>query len=288
MYEAPELYKNYPDLANTNIIFEDMPKGYHGYAKPYNNEIHLNKDYAKIINKNYTRRLKEIENTPEYKYYDENIEKDNGDYDLKVEEDFLNTPIGEEWGDLQWDNVESLPKYINKGASDTVLNQHLSHELQHLIQEKENFAKGGSYNSKNYRNLAGEVEARLAGKRSWLTSEELKENSPLWGDTNINIYGYDVSPKQQIINFDYDGPSASYKNNDLNYRNEWVKIGNKNYRVLNLPKKDYGKILHVLDTNLNINDNVGDILTRYDDNHAYTFLKTAPTEYKFIKREKLK
>ena len=82
--------------------------------------------------------------------------------------------------------------------------------------------------------------------------------------------------------------SASYKNNGLNYRNEWVKIGNKNYQVLNLPKKDYGKILHALDTNLNINDNVGDILTRYDDNNAYTFLKTAPTEYKFIKREKLK
>ena len=82
--------------------------------------------------------------------------------------------------------------------------------------------------------------------------------------------------------------SASYKNNDLNYRNEWVKIDGKDYRVLNLPKKDYGKILHALDTNLRIDDNVGDVLTRYDDNYAYTFLKTAPTEYKFIRKVKIK
>lgn len=74
----------------------------------------------------------------------------------------------------------------------------------------------------------------------------------------------------------------------MKYRDEWVKIGNKDYRILNLPKKDYGKILHSLDTNIKINDNIGDVLTRYDDKYAYTFQKTAPTEYKFIKRRKIK
>lgn len=286
MYEAPELYKNYPDLANTKIIIEDMPKEYGGYAKPYDNEIHLNTNDANIINKKYVQRLKEIEDTPEYKYYDKNVYKDNGDYDLKVEEDFLNTPIGEEWEDLQWDNVEELPKYINKG-SDILLKKHLTHELQHLIQEKEGFAKGGSYNNESYRNLAGEVEARLAGKRSWLSNEERKDYSPLWSD-NFNPYGYDVHPDNQIVEFDYDNKLYDKLTDNLNSRNEWIKINGKDYQILNLPKKNYGKILHILDTNLKINDNIGDVLTRYDDNYAYTFKKIAPTEYKFIKRVKLK
>ncbi len=82
--------------------------------------------------------------------------------------------------------------------------------------------------------------------------------------------------------------SFTGKNKDLNYRDEWVRIGHKDYRVLNLPKKDYRKILHVLDTNLKIDDNIGDVLTRYDDNYAYTFKKISPMEYKFIKRVKLK
>lgn len=81
--------------------------------------------------------------------------------------------------------------------------------------------------------------------------------------------------------------SFTGKNNDLNYRNEWVKIDGEDYRVLNLPKRNYAKILHVLDTNIKINDNIGDVLTRYDDENAYTFIKTAPTEYTFIKRTKL-
>jgi hypothetical protein len=76
--------------------------------------------------------------------------------------------------------------------------------------------------------------------------------------------------------------------NSLKYRNEWVKIGGKDYQILNLPKKDYGKILHVLDTNIKIDDNIGDVMTRYDDKYAYTFQKTSPTDYKFIKRVKLK
>ena len=82
--------------------------------------------------------------------------------------------------------------------------------------------------------------------------------------------------------------SASYKNNGLNYRNEWVKIDGKDYRVLNLPKKDYGKILHIIDTNINQDDYVGQLINANDDSYHYTFQKVSPIDYKFIGRKKIK
>lgn len=286
LYDSPGLYKNYPQLTDTKIVFENMPEGFNGYAMPLDKEIHLNKDMARILNKKYVQRLEELEQTPEYKFYNENVYKNNGDYDLKVEEDFLNTPVGDEWGDLQWDNINELPKYINKG-NDVKLKSKLTHELQHMIQDIENFAKGGSYKNPNYRNLAGEVEARMAAHRAFLKDEDRLKYSPINGH-NI-FYGYDTPAKEQIVDFSY-GSSLYDKiiDNGLKYRNEWVKIGGKDYQILNLPKKDYGKILHVLDTNIKIDDNIGDVMTRYDDKYAYTFQKTSPTDYKFIKRVKLK
>jgi hypothetical protein len=75
------------------------------------------------------------------------------------------------------------------------------HELQHHIQEREGFARGGMpthapgqsiedyYN--NYRRLAGEAEARLVQSRRSLTAEERRMLYP-W-------LGYDVPPEQQIV-----------------------------------------------------------------------------------------
>lgn len=71
----------------------------------------------------------------------------------------------------------------------------LLHEVQHLIQEEENFACGGdtSQGMSRYRRLAGEVEARNICTRHFLTKEQrlLKLRS----DTQ------DVPDKQQIIVF---------------------------------------------------------------------------------------
>ena len=195
-----------------------------------------------------------------------------------MEEAFNNSPIGDKYNDLIWDDVENLPQYIQKGNEEK-LRRTLIHEIQHNIQNKEGFATGAGLGDPNYFKNAGEVEARLAARRSMLRKPgELKEISPFEG-----LGGYDVSPEKQIVEFRNNGLA-----NALKYRDEWVKIGNKDYRILNLPKKDYGKILHSLDTNIKIDDNIGDVLTRYDDKYAYTFQKTAPTEYKFIKRRKIK
>ena len=96
---------------------------------------------------------------------------------------------------------------------------------------------------------------------------------------------------EKIFNNPNNNPDSLYKkltDNSLKYRDEWVKIDGKDYRVLNLPKKDYGKILHILDTDLSKEIPIGDVLEKSDANYLYKFQKTSPTDYKFIGRKKLK
>lgn len=70
----------------------------------------------------------------------------------------------------------------------------LLHEVQHLIQEEENFARGGSGNFNYYRRLGGEVEARNICIRHKLSKEERR--STLRSETQ------DVPDKEQIIKMD--------------------------------------------------------------------------------------
>ena len=71
----------------------------------------------------------------------------------------------------------------------------LLHEVQHLIQEEEDFARGGdtSRGFKRYKRLAGEVEARNVCNRHFLTAE--KRQATLRTETQ------DVHDKDQIVIF---------------------------------------------------------------------------------------
>lgn len=81
------------------------------------------------------------------------------------------------------------------------------HELQHAIQQREGFARGGSPKqfrgiSKNpydaYKKLAGEVEARMVQNRMHLTPEQRRDIYPF----AIGRYGYEDIPKtDQLIVF---------------------------------------------------------------------------------------
>lgn len=72
----------------------------------------------------------------------------------------------------------------------------LLHELQHLIQEAEGFAKGGDpkvLGRKRYIRLAGEVEARNICNRHFLSEDERK--------TKLRTETQDVLDSKQIIMF---------------------------------------------------------------------------------------
>lgn len=72
----------------------------------------------------------------------------------------------------------------------------LLHEIQHLIQEIEGFAKGGdpkTIGRRRYHCLAGEVEARNICHRHFLTEEERRRT--------LRIVTQDVPDSKQIISF---------------------------------------------------------------------------------------
>lgn len=69
----------------------------------------------------------------------------------------------------------------------------LLHEVQHLIQEEEDFARGGSNKDKRYHRLAGEVEARNICIRHFLTPNQRRIR--LYSDTQ------DVPDKKQFVTF---------------------------------------------------------------------------------------
>lgn len=73
-----------------------------------------------------------------------------------------------------------LPAMISGGKlSDPKLTQSTAlHELQHAIQRREGFATGGSYQDANYKNLLGELEARLVQARMNMTPAERAAQYP--------------------------------------------------------------------------------------------------------------
>ncbi len=69
----------------------------------------------------------------------------------------------------------------------------VEHELQHFIQHKEGFSEGGDNTGGEYRNLAGEVEARNAARREAMSPEE-RAATPPWATE-------DVPEDRQIVKF---------------------------------------------------------------------------------------
>lgn len=121
----------------------------------------------------------------------------------------------------------------------------------------------------------------------------IKEEIKLTGEVppykESNFYKTRIKRREASqLNEDTSGLYEKLMNDSLKYRDEWVKIDGKDYRVLNLPKKDYGKILHILDTDLSKDIPIGEVLQKSDANYLYRFQKTSPTDYKFIGRKKLK
>lgn len=90
--------------------------------------------------------------------------------------------------------VVSMGKPTNK---DYHIEEVLLHELQHLIQDIEGFAVGGSpkeYGRRKYMRLAGEVEARNIFLRHYLTPEERRRK--------LRTATQDVPDNEQIVIFD--------------------------------------------------------------------------------------
>lgn len=93
-----------------------------------------------------------------------------------------------------WSIVVSMGRPAN---IDSHIEEVLLHELQHLIQEIEGFAKGGdpkTLGRRKYMRLAGEVEARNIFLRHYLTPEERRRK--------LRTATQDVPDNKQIVIFE--------------------------------------------------------------------------------------
>ena len=206
LYNNEALYSAYPEIADLPIVRSPMDWHIKGGAYRYKdsptiNGIMLNKS---LFNNTpygvWKDKIDDIYKTVEGAKWRKNDEDwwnnkiSNEEYE-KVYDAFFETPEGKLFEKLRDNEPKFTSEFvdeINKEGKKSLL-----HELQHLIQEKEGFALGGSAEHPRYGHLAGEVEARLAEKRYDLSEIDKKNINPLTQ--------FDVAPEKQVIEFNNNG-----------------------------------------------------------------------------------
>ncbi len=148
---APALFKAYPQLKDVTVHTGLFGWGNIGSYNPAINMISINNDYEdRVENEDRTRRLRELEATPEYQEYTKgrDVIIDREITTLEEEEawekelieynnEFYKTHVGN-----AYKQTLELPRYL-PGLSGFVRNI-LAHEIQHAIQDIEGFARGSS------------------------------------------------------------------------------------------------------------------------------------------------
>lgn len=191
IYDNPTFFEAYPKAKELTVNLDNLGESAGNY-NPMADSINL--DYVRNYRKTNPEVLEQINKLRADPYYKKAHSFDENLTPAEIKQqwkDFKNSEISKKEDELI--NNISMDGW-NEDALDT-----LHHELQHYIQDVEHFASGGSPKSagsfENYKNLAGEVEARTAGKRAKLSEEELKKYMPF----KKGKYGYDVAPTKQIL-----------------------------------------------------------------------------------------
>lgn len=291
IYNAPELYKNYPLIKDMDIYFKDTPENVGGYFD--GKSITIDKNILPIKNPEYSQRIKELEATPEFKKYAPFLE----DYNKAAEMEFLNTKVGEEWTDLLFDSVENMPQFLQKGDP-RKLKEVLTHELQHQIQDYENFARGANANSPHYWSSAGEIEARKVGHRSNYPEDLLEKWKP-YESHSI----YDIDPAKQVVEFsgqeqfakdlsdEFDYEKAIKLSNDLKngkknpLRNQQKSV--KIEKAEGISDSDMEYLRHELNNNLTPKQRNKKVIKKYVGDHLYRVKNNGFDDYEFIGKESI-
>ena len=158
--EHRKLFEAYPQLKDITLIIQQTEFGTDGVSFPKDNQIVLNRTLFQRITKEYTNflagkqnRVKEIENTPEYKEYNAFFETDYEDMGITADEwlerekaaekKFFNSELGKEYYNLVWGKTHTNIVKEELGWSESA-RAVLLHEIQHHIQYVEDFAAGSS------------------------------------------------------------------------------------------------------------------------------------------------
>jgi len=172
-----DLFENYPDIANYDVLLNPNIKSlgewrnrvdFLGSKIDPHMQINYSMPDTVSMNRNYLQKL----NDPEHPYFWKNQAREDIESGLSPREAI------KDWRNELNKINNSISELISGKIPDYKKNIFL-HELQHGIQEKEGFAQGGSAKNLDYKNLAGEAEARAVEKRANYTPEQRMKIYPL-------------------------------------------------------------------------------------------------------------
>lgn len=208
VYDNPTFFEAYPEAKDISVYVNNLDYGTAGAYNELGQYIDLDKSFNYLkTDLEKMKLLEELRQDPLY-IKAHNYDKPPAD----IRKDYLEYKNS----DLYKKEDELIANLSIEGWNDKALNT-LQHEIQHFIQGKENFARGGDVQAgyDRYKKLAGEVEARAVEARSKLTPEQMQEYAPFIKSN----YGYDVAPTKQILKSFYGdygkGKVYSTKKNDL-------------------------------------------------------------------------
>ena len=145
------LFNAYPELEDMMVQYQDLPLGRLGQYSPkgmFPAMITLDRSFMeRRENPEWRKRKEEMEQNPIIKAWDEAMEAGDLEAMEQAEAAFKTSPLWNEYNELLMGKGD-VPRYI-KGFSGE---SELAHEIQHVIQDIEGFARGSSPD--NFRNVA--------------------------------------------------------------------------------------------------------------------------------------
>ena len=173
-----ELFKAYPQLSDMLVQYQKLPPGmlgaYSSKTSTFPAMITLDEDFMKKKeNPEWRKKVESMENEPVVKAWIDAMDKEPFDMQAyeKAEKDFKASPLWDEYNNLlkgQGDTPRYIPGFSGEQA--------LAHEIQHAIQDIEGFSSGTNTKNKQYKESAGEVEARNVEKRFNMTPEQRRQS----------------------------------------------------------------------------------------------------------------
>ncbi|MDQ1339511.1 MAG: hypothetical protein QG567_663 [Campylobacterota bacterium] len=189
--EAPLLFSKYPQLRNLKIKHLKSSSLHNGKYRPSENALYISPpDY---LDEEREKEIDERFYSADAKYV-KNVFGDYGTLNivlfLKEESELSESALAKKRAYINFSNDLKKQKEKEKNRLSRTYERQKSvilHELQHAIQEIENWEKGGVPKNKSekayeeYRSLWGEQQARAAQHRMDMTKEEKQKES--WQDT---------------------------------------------------------------------------------------------------------
>jgi len=201
--DAPELFKAYPQLKDTKIVFspEEVNSGESGgwYDRAKNEIVIL--DAGLVALKDFPKRERDLRDHYEkILSSDEYLQNAHEKMDafginhgtFEQEREYARWWIDRQAKGINRTNETRIRDMANDRRMWSVFGK-LVHEVQHAVQQIEGFARGGSGEEDGYSRFAGEVEARNAARREAMSPEE-RAATPPWATE-------DVPEDRQIIRF---------------------------------------------------------------------------------------